>query len=96
LLDLFNSNIEIVLQGGDKLDRKWFGDKEIKQITSSSKDRIATFFEVENKAVTAGHILHKLKIDHGTIKRVMNVMVKHGLLEVIETSNCVVYRRKRE
>jgi len=77
-----------------KIDRAWFDDSTIKRISFSSKDRIVTFFEVENRAVTVGHILHKLKIDHSTIKRVLAVMVKHKLLEQIETSNYMQYRRK--
>lgn len=77
-----------------QMDRAWFNDSDIKQISLPSKERITTFFEVENRAVTVGHILHKLKIDHKTIKRVINVMVKHGLIEKIETSNYTQYRRK--
>ena len=76
-----------------QIDRAWFDDSDIKQISKSSKDRITTFFEVENRAVTVGHILHKLKIDHKTIKRVIDVMVKHELVEMIETSNYTQYRR---
>lgn len=76
-----------------KIDRTWFDDPRIKRISFSSKDRITTFFEEEKRAVTVGHILHKLKIDHETIKRVIAVMVEHGLLEQIETSNYMQYRR---
>lgn len=76
-----------------KISRAWFDDSAIRRISFSSKDRITTFFEVENRAVTVGHILHKLKIDHNTIKRVMAVMVEHKLLEQIETSNYMQYRR---
>ena len=76
------------------INKAWFNDSEISQISLSSKERIATFFEVENRAVTVGHILHKLKIDHKTIKRVIDVMVKNGLVEQIETSNYTQYRRK--
>jgi len=85
----------LLREGGNvgKIDRAWFDEPEIKTIRFSSKDRITTFFEVENRAVTPGYILHKLKIDHKTIKRVMDVMVRHNILEKIETTNYTQYRR---
>lgn len=77
-----------------QISRTWFEDNEIKRLSLSSKERITTFFEIEKKAVTVGYILHKLKIDHKTIKRILDVMVKHKLIEQIETSNYTQYRRK--
>lgn len=76
-----------------QMDRVWFDDDSIKQISKSSKERITTFFEVENRGVTVGHILHQLNIDHRTIKRVIEVMVKNGLVEHIPTTNYTQYRR---
>lgn len=79
-----------------KIDRAWFEDDELKYIRNSSKERIATFFEVEGRAVTIGYILHKLNIDHRTIRKVVEVMMKHGHVERIDTTNYTQYRRKEE
>lgn len=71
----------------------WRDDKELKQLSLRSKDKIEAFFEVEKRAVTVGHILHTMNIDFRTIKRILESMVKHGVLEKIETSNQPVYRK---
>lgn len=79
---------------GKGMDKSWFDDEELKKLTKSSKERIATFFEIESRAVTPGYILRMLKIDHKTIQRILDVMIERGLVERIETTNYTQYRRK--
>lgn len=78
-----------------KSKQVWFDEPEIRRVSDSSKERIVTFFEVESRAVTVGYILHKLKIDFRTIKRVLAVMMKYGLVEKIEATSYTHYRAKR-
>jgi len=71
----------------------WKTDEELGRISVRSKDRIETMFDIEARAVSIGHIVHTLRIDFDTVKTILEVMSKHGVLERIETNSQPVFRK---
>jgi len=71
----------------------WKDDEVLGRVSARSKDRIETLFEVDNRAVSIGHIVHTLKIDFDSVKRILEVMSKHDKLEKIETNSQPVFRK---
>ncbi len=74
----------------------WRNSPVLKRISQKSIERVDTFFTVETRAVSKGHIFHTLKsVDDYTLKRIVEVMVEHGILEQIETNASTYYRKVR-
>lgn len=73
----------------------WKDDKELGRIRQRSKEKMEILFNIEDRAVSIGYIFNKLKLDFDVIARMVNIMVKHGVLEKIETSGRPLYRKRK-
>lgn len=71
---------------------EWRDSPAIRRISKRSVERIATLFDVSDKAYSVGGVTLKLMADRITVQRVVAVMLEHGLLEKIETNFVPYYR----
>ncbi len=70
----------------------WINDEHLGRVSRRNIDRIETLFRVEKRAVSLRHIVLTLMIDIRSVRRVVEAMLKHGIIERIETNSGNFYR----
>lgn len=73
----------------------WKQEPELRRISNKTIDRVEMFLDLSDKPVSLGHIFLTLKMDYKSLKRIVAVMVRCGVVEVMETNSITYYRKVR-